>query len=313
MTAMIAVPQILDLVWSSIEREVDRQGKAASFARARAVARRLPMWARRHFPPFRPIHARFGGHLRLFVSAGAFLPPSVQQAWEDLGVVVMQGYGATETGSGAITTWRDHPAGTVGWPVPGVEMRIAEDGEVQFRGPSVTRGYWQDPEATAAAFTEDGFYRSGDLGHLDGKGRLVLHGRKKDMIVLPNGFNVFPEDIENALRVAGIRDSVVLETEPGRIEAIIVAPGETQRMPTGGAASRVTGAFGEGSDPARLRAEVDAAVKAANATLAAHARIAAWRFWPDADFPRTHTLKVKRNDVRAWASVAAPLPVTEAP
>ena len=70
--------------------------------------------------------------------------------------------------------------------------------------------------------------------------------------------------------------------------------------------------FGEGSDPDRLRAEVDSAVKAANATLAAHARIAAWRFWPDADFPRTHTLKVRRNDVRAWAAVAAPLPVTEA-
>jgi len=312
MTAMIVVPQVLDLIWSGLEREIDRQGKTASFNRGRAIARRLPMWARRQFPPFRPIHARFGGHVRLFVSAGAFLPPGVQQAWEDLGVVVMQGYGATETGSGAITTWRDHPLGTVGWPIPGVEMRIAEDGEVQFRGPSVTRGYWQDPVATAAAFTEDGFYRSGDLGHLDAKGRLVLHGRKKDMIVLPNGFNVFPEDIENALRVAGIRDSVVLETEPGRIEAIVLAPTETQLMPAGGAASRATGAFGEGTDPERVRGAVDAAVKAANATLAAYSRIAAWRFWPDADFPRTHTLKVKRNEIRAWATVAGPLPVTEA-
>jgi long-chain acyl-CoA synthetase len=311
MTAMIAVPQILDLVWGGIEREVARQGRAASFRRARGIARRLPMWARRLV--FRTsVHARFGGHLRLFVSAGAFLPPGLQQAWEDLGVVVMQGYGATEIGSGAATTWHDRPLGTVGWPMPGLEMRIAEDGEIQFRGPSVTRGYWQDPEATAAAFTADGFYRSGDLGHLDGKSRLVLHGRKKDMIVLANGFNVFPEDIENALRVAGIRDSVVLETEPGRIEAVILAPTETQQMPTGGAASRVSGAFGEDSDLDRLRAEVDVAVKAANATLAIHARISAWRFWPDADFPRTHTLKVKRNEVRAWATVAAPLPVTEA-
>jgi len=311
MTAMIVVPQILDLIWSSIEREVEKQGRTASFRRARTIARRLPMWARRLV--FRTsVHARFGGHLRLLVSAGAFLPPDVQQAWEDLGVVVMQGYGATETGSGAATTWHDHPLGTVGWPMPGVEMRIAEDGEVQFRGPSVTRGYWQDPEATAAAFTEDGFYRSGDLGHLDEKGRLILHGRKKDIIVLPNGFNVFPEDVENALRIAGIRDSVVLETEPGRIEAIVLAPSETPRLPAGGAASGVTGAFGEGSDVERVRREVDAAVKAANATLAANARIAAWRFWSDADFPRTHTMKVKRNEVRAWATVAAPLPVTEA-
>ncbi len=312
MTAMIVVPQLLDLVWSGIEREVEKQGKTASFRRARTIARRLPMWARR-LVFRRTIHARFGGALRLFVSAGAFLPPGVQQAWEDLGVVVMQAYGATETGSGAAETWKEHPLGTVGRPIPGIEMRIADDGEVQFRGPSVTRGYWQDPEATAAAFTEDGFYRSGDLGHLDEKGRLVLHGRKKDMIVLPNGFNVFPEDVENALRVAGIRDSVALETEPGRIEAVVLAPAAAQRVEEGGTATHPAGAFSEGSDLDRLRAEVDAAVKAANATLAAHARIAAWRFWPDADFPRTHTMKVKRNEVRAWAAVAAPLPVTEVP
>jgi long-chain acyl-CoA synthetase len=308
-TAMIVVPQVLDLFWSGLEREIEKQGKAASFARARAIARRLPMAARRRI--FRDsIHARIGGRLRLFVSAGAFLPPAVQQGWEDLGVVVLQGYGATETGSGACTTWHDHPLGTVGVPVPGVDMRIAEDGEVQFRGPTVTRGYWEDPAATAAAFTDDGFYRSGDLGHLDGRGRLVLHGRKRDMIVLPNGFNVFPEDIENALRVAGIRDSVALETEPGRIEAIVLAPATEARVQEGGTAPRTAGAFADGTDLARVRAELDAAVKAANATLAVHARIAAWRFWPDDDFPRTHTYKVKRDQVRAWATVAAPLPVT---
>ncbi len=310
MTGMIVVPQILDLMWSNVEREVERQGRTATFLRARAVARRLPMVARRRL--FRSsVHEQFGGHLRLFVSAGAFLPPAVQQAWEDIGVVVMQGYGATETGSGAATTWREHPLGTVGRPLPGVEMRIAEDGEVQFRGPTVTRGYWQDPDATAAAFTADGFYRSGDLGHLDASGRLVLHGRKKDMIVLPNGFNVFPEDIENALRVAGIRDSVVLETDPGRIEAIVLAPATSARVPAGGTPVAAAGAFAAGSDVDRIRADVDLAVKAANATLAVHSRVVAWRFWPDVDFPRTHTMKVRRNEVRAWAAVSAPLPVTE--
>lgn len=309
MTGMIVVPHVLDLFWTGLEREIEKRGQAARFARARRIARRLPYALRRRL--FRRIHEQIGGSLRLFVSAGAFLPPSVQQAWEDLGVVVMQGYGATETGSGACTTWQHHPTGTVGWPVPGVEMRIAEDGEVQFRGPTVTRGYWEDPEATAAAFTEDGWYRSGDLGSFDARGRLVLHGRKKDMIVLPSGLNVFPEDIENALRVAGIRDSVVLETEPGRIEAIILAPATLERVVSGGATNPVAGALAPGPDLDRARDEVRAAVKAANATLAVNARIAAWRFWPDVDFPRTHTLKVKRNDVRAWAAVAAPLPVTE--
>ncbi len=313
MSAMIVVPQFLDLVWSALEREIEKRRRARTFALVRSLARRLPIRFRRHLPVIRQIHGQFGGELRLFVSAGAFLPPLVQRGWEDLGVVVMQGYGATETGSGAVTTWRDHPLGCVGWPVPGVEMRIADDGEIQFRGPSVTRGYWEDPEATAAAFTEDGFYRSGDLGHLDPKGRLVLHGRKKDMIVLPNGLNVFPEDLENALRVAGIRESVVVETEPGRIEAIVLEPGAGSLVSVGGTEIPAEGGLTEGSDAGRVRAEVGAAVKAANATLAVHARIAAWRFWPDVDFPRTHTLKVKRNEVRAWAAHAAPLPVTEHP
>jgi long-chain acyl-CoA synthetase len=308
-TAMILVPQILEVFWSALLREVDRRGRTASFERSRRIARRLPMAARRLI--FRQIHRQLGGHLRLLVSAGAFLPPAVQQGWEDIGVVVMQGYGATETGSGACTTWRDHPLGTVGRPVPGMEIRIAEDGEVLFRGPSVSRGYWGDPAATTAVFTADGFYRSGDLGRLDSRGRLVLHGRKRDIIVLPNGLNVFPEDIENALRVAGIRDSIVLETEPGRIEAIILPPVAAQQVPDEGPGASPAGAFDEPDAIARVCADVDAAVKAANATLAVHARVTAWRFWPDTDFPRTLTLKVKRDQVRAWAAVSAPLPVTD--
>jgi long-chain acyl-CoA synthetase len=310
MSAMFVFPQVLDLFWTAATREVARRGKEQWFRRARTIARRLPMEGRRLV--FRStVHERLGGGLRLFVCAGAFLPPALQQAWEDLGVVVMQGYGATETGSGTCNSWHDHPLGTVGRVLPGVEMRIAEDGEVQFRGPTVTKGYWQDEQATAAAFTEDGFYRTGDLGQLDPKGRLVLHGRKRDMIVLPNSLNVFPEDVENALRIAGIRDSVVLETEPGRIEAIVLAPAAVERVASGGAVAPHAGAFSPGADPEHVRAEVDAAVKAANATLAVHARVAAWRFWPDDDFPRTHTLKVKRDQVRAWAAVAAPLPVRE--
>ena len=172
-------------------------------------------------------------------------------------------------------------------------MRLAPDGEIQFRGRTVFSGYWQHPEATAEAFTEDGWYRTGDIGHLDDGGRLILSGRTKDIIVLPNGFNVYPEDIENALRIAGVRDSVVVETLPGRIEAVVLAgPGEP--------------------DPADLRARIDAAVKAANGTLGPNQRIAGWRLWPEEDFPRTHTLKIKRGPVRAWVAADTPVPVGEA-
>jgi long-chain acyl-CoA synthetase len=303
-TTMLLVPQVLDLFWSAIEREVEKQGRTATFARLRTIARWLPYSARRLL--FRSVHAQLGGSLRLFATAGAFLPPALQQSWEDMGVIVLQGYGATETAAGSCTTMADHPLGCVGWPPKPVEMRIADDGEIQFRGPTLFKGYWNNPEATAAAFSADGWYRSGDLGQLDEKGRLHLHGRSKDIIVLPNGFNVYPEDIENALRVAGIRDSVAVETRPGRIEVVVIAP-RTHGSPGD---QRATPAI-EGAVPDDVHREIDAAIKAANAALGPNQRITGWRLWPEADFPRTHTFKVRRDRVRAWVAVDSPLPVRE--
>jgi long-chain acyl-CoA synthetase len=291
-TSMVLVPQVLELFWAAIEREVEKSGRTAAFSRLRGIARHLPYAARRVL--FRRVHAQLGGGLRIFVSSGAFLPPALQQAWEDLGVIVIQGYGSTETGFGTCTTREDHGLGTVGRPMPPVELRLADDGEIQFRGPTIFKGYWHDPEATAAAFTADGWYRTGDIGRLDDAGRLVLMGRTKDIIVLPNGLNVYPEDIENALRTAGLRDSVVVETKPGRIEAVVLPP-----------------AGRDGQSPEAIRSEIQAGVKAANATLAQHQRVAAFRIWPEDDLPRTHTLKIKRDVVRRWAAVDEPLPVRE--
>ncbi len=303
-TTMLLVPQVLDVFWSAIEREVEKQGKTAQFNRLRSIARHLPMPMRRLL--FRSVHAQLGGGLRLFATAGAFLPPALQQGWEDLGVIVLQGYGATETAAGSCTTMNDHPLGCVGWPPAPVEMRIAEDGEILFAGPSLFKGYWEDPATTAEAFTSDGWYRSGDLGALDERKRLHLHGRKKDIIVLPNGFNVFPEDIENALRVVGIRDSVAIETRPGRIEAVVLAPA-THGLPGDPGATPAI----NGHAPEEIRGAIDAAVRAANASLGPNQRIAGWRLWPDADFPRTHTFKVRRDRVRAWAAVSQDPPTTQ--
>jgi long-chain acyl-CoA synthetase len=278
---MIAVPQVLDLFWSAIEREADRSGRRATFDRLRRIARHLPYAARRIV--FRSVHRRLGGGLRLFVSSGAFLAPALQQAWEDLGVIVVQGYGSSENGFGTCTTPQDHGLGTVGRPMPPVELRIADDGEVLFRGPTLFKGYWRDAEATARAIDPDGWYHTGDIGRLDPDGRLILSGRTKDRIVLANGFKVYPEDLENALRVAGVRDAVALETAPGRIEAIVLLSGVGV------------------DDPVAAKPIVDAALKAANASLGPQQRIAGWRLWPEADFPRTHTLKIRRDPVRAWA------------
>ncbi|HET9346356.1 MAG TPA: AMP-binding protein [Candidatus Limnocylindrales bacterium] len=292
-TSMVLVPQILELFWAALEREVEKSGRKAAFDRLRRIARRLPYALRRAL--FRSLHRQLGGGLRILVSSGAFLPPALQQAWEDVGVIVIQGYGSTETGFGTCTTREDHGLGTVGRPMPPVELRLAADGEIQFRGPTIFKGYWHDPDATAAAFTEDGWYRTGDIGRLDAAGRLVLMGRTKDIIVLPNGLNVYPEDIENALRIAGLRDSVVIETRPGRIEAVVLPPAGSS----------------DGASPDAVRDAVQAGIKAANATLAQHQRVAGFRIWPDDDLPRTHTFKVKRDVVRRWAAVDEPVPLRE--
>ena len=306
-TTLVLVPQIIDLFWAAIEREVAARGQLTLFNHMRRVARRLPYAARRRI--FAQVHSQLGGSLNLIVSAAAFLPPSLQQAWEDLGVVVIQGYGATECGVASASHQGDHGLGTVGKTIPPVLVKLADDGEILVAGPTLFGGYWRDPATTTESFTADGWYRTGDIGRHDAGGHLILMGRKKDIIVLPNGLNVYPEDVENALRTAGLRDAVVVETRPGRIEAVVLAPGAPV-LPQPGEPADATRAP-ELGDPAVVRAEIEAAVKAANKTLAAHQRVVAWRLWPDADFPRTHTFKVQRDRVRMWAVVDVPLPVRE--
>jgi long-chain acyl-CoA synthetase len=298
-TTMVVVPQVLDLFWSALTREIEKRGQTKQFERARRIARRLPYRARRLI--FRRVHAQLGGQLRLFISAAAFLPPAVQRAWEDLGIIVMQGYGATECGFATATRINDHPTGVVGKPTAGTKVRLADDGEVLVGGAGVFEGYWREPEATAAALDTDGWYHTGDVARWNDDGHLVLSGRTKNMIVLPNGLKVYPEDIENALRVAGLRDTIVVETSPGRIEAIVLAPD----TPVGQPGTPLEPVARTAPESAALRARIDAAVKAANAALAIDQRIDAWRLWPYGDFPRTHTLKVKRDAVRAWLDADA--------
>jgi long-chain acyl-CoA synthetase len=306
-TTMVVTPQLLDIFWAGVMREVRRQGQEQVFARARRVAHRLPYRLRRLL--FRRVHASLGGRLGLFVVAGAYLPPETQTNWEDLGVIVLQGYGATECGPAAATSERDHPLATVGRTVPPVRLRLSEaDSEILIAGPTVMPGYWRDADATAAVIDADGWYHTGDIGRYDERGNLQLIGRTKNIIVLPSGLNVFPEDIENVLQDAGISQSVVLETAPGRIEAVVLPPGSLAVVSANTPVpERPTDADGE----ARLTAEIDGAVRAANRRLAAHSRIDAWRLWPEPDFPRTHTLKVRRDAVREWVDAEGPLPVRD--
>ena len=151
---------------------------------------------------FRPVHQAFGGKLRLAVSGGATFDEAVAKDFHRLGFTILQGYGLTETaGAVTVTRFEDNIIGSVGTPLNGVEVKIDEPneagiGEVLIRGPIVTAGYYRNPEADDEAFTPERWFRSGDLGHFDRRGHLYIVGRKKDVIILPSGKNVFPEDVE---------------------------------------------------------------------------------------------------------------------
>jgi long-chain acyl-CoA synthetase len=278
-TALVVVPQVLELLFSAIRREADKSGKGKTFRRALKIAPILPVSLRRRL--FKKVHAAMGGELRLVLCSAAHLSPTLQRNWEALGVMVVQGYGSTEAGLVATNFMDRAPVDRVGWALPPIELRVEPDGEVVVRGPSVFQGYWQDPESTAAAFTADGWYRTGDYGELDAAGALRLVGRTRSLIALPNGMNVHPEDVEAALVAEGIVEPCVYDAGNGRIAV----------------AYREGAAFGDTVDGEA--AAVVRAIKSANMRLAPHQRVVEHAPFPEPDFPRTHTRKVQRSVVAA--------------
>lgn len=272
-TVMILVPQALQLFMNGIERQVRLQNKEKQWKLLNRIAARLPFRMRPLL--FRPVHKSLGGHFRFFVSGGAYLSPKLAQRWENMGIRVLQGYGTTECSpvvSG--TTYQDRLLETVGKTLPGVEVRIAEDGEIVVRGSNVALGYWNNPEATAAAF-RDGWYYTGDLGYMDDKGNLYLKGRKNNLIVLANGLKVYPEDVENImLTIPSIKDAVVVGLKEGDVGPVVHCILLID-------------------DPDHART----AVQQTNRQLASYQQIRNYTIWPEEDFPRTHTLKVRRLEV----------------
>ena len=273
---LLLVPQGLQLLMNGIEREVQRQGKDAIWRKLHAIAPRLPMAARRRL--FATVHRRFGGGLRCVFSGGSFLDPVMARKWENLGIPIVEGYGATE--ASPVVTFNavsERVLGSVGQSLPGQRVRIAGDGEVLASGPNITPGYWKNQQATEDSFDGE-WYKTGDLGYLDEAGRLYLRGRKKDLIVLANGQNVFPEDIER-----------LLNANPAVSEGVVVGlPGESAGAETVHAILLLEEAQTKGSQGAR------AIIEDTNSKLADHQRITSHSVWPEEDFPRTHTLKVKK-------------------
>ena len=273
---LVSVPKILDVLADHVSRLYPEV--RTPLTEKESIAKR---WWR-----YRAVHRLFGLKFWSFVVGAAPLESSLESFWGRLGFLVVQGYGLTET---APIVSLNHPfftsKGSVGKPIAGVDIRIAPDGEILVRGENVTTGYYGAPEATRAAF-EDGWFHTGDIGELDKNGQLFIRGRKKEMIVTPEGLNVFPEDVERVVNaVPGVKDSAavgVTQNGEERVQvALIVEPG---------------------TNPADV-------VKAANAQLADHQRIRAAHVWPGPELPRTEgTKKLKRHDIRAWLQTGMPPP-----
>jgi len=265
-SVLVSVPKILDVLKEYLLAVVPDCGGPAP-----AGEKFWWRWWR-----YRRVHRLLGMKFWSFVVGGAALDPGLESFFGNLGWVVIQGYGLTEA---APIVTLNHPfharKGTVGKPIHGVEIRIAADGEVLVRGGNVTSGYFNNAEATGEAF-EDGWFHTGDIGELDGAGRLLIKGRKKEMIVLSDGRNVFPEDVERVINgLDGVKESAVvgMKSEAGElVHAALV-------LETGAGPETV--------------------VRAANTKLEEHQKIRGYTVWPDEELPRTEgTRKLKRGAIR---------------
>jgi long-chain acyl-CoA synthetase len=284
-SVLVSVPRVLQSLKQKIEHDLQDRGEADAFHR-RFQSSEKEHFLRRWWT-FRAIRRQFGWKFLAFISGGAALDSESEEFWGRLGYAVIQGYGLTETTS-LISV--NHPfrlgKGSIGKVLPGREVKLADDGEILVRGGGVASGYWDGRHAQSVSDEhiqdEQGWYRTGDIGALDEAGNLYFKGRKKEVIVTPGGTNVYPEDLEAALRgQPEVQDCVVVGMERGGNAepcAVVILRG------------------GEGR-----KVSLEDVVQRANESLAEYQRMRMWVEWPEQDFPRTNTQKPRRNVIRKAA------------
>jgi long-chain acyl-CoA synthetase len=268
-SVLVAVPRMLQSLKEKIERVLEDEGHLEDFLR------RFQSSEGKHFLwrwwIFRRVHRRFGWKFWAFISGGASLDGVTEEFWGRLGYAAIQGYGLTETTSIVSV---NHPfrlgKGSIGKVLAGREVKLADDGEILVRGGGVASGYWNQPGSVSG---DQGWYRTGDIGELDATGNLYFKGRKKDVIVTAAGMNIYPEDLEVALR----RDPVVKDC------VVIALPRGGNAEPCAVLLLRDGNSGGE---------EV---IQRANESLAEFQRMHRWVVWPEGDIPRTSTQKPRTS------------------
>jgi len=276
-SVLVSVPRVLQSLKQKVERNLENQDRTDAFRRRFAYAKEKHFL--RRWWIFRAIRRQFGWKFWAFICGGAALDADTEEFWGRLGYAVIQGYGLTETTS-LISV--NHPfrlgKGSIGKILPGREVKLAEDGEILVRGGGVASGFWGD-QGSQQVSDEQGWDRTGDVGALDAAGNLYFKGRKKDVIVTPGGMNIYPEDLEAALRQQPeVKDCVVIGLErDGNAEpcAVMIL---------------------------RDKGDLESIVRRANHHLAEYQRMTMWFEWPQEDFPRTNTQKPRRNVIAATVS-----------
>lgn len=233
---LIAVPRVYEKLYVQVQQNAKILPKQAVFRWALGVGRShlaqvlagqtptSPTWALANKLVYSKVRERLGGRVQFFVSGGAPLGTELAQWYAMIGIRIHEGYGLTETSPViALNSPCSHRLGTVGRPLPNVEVRIAADSEILVRGPSVFRGYWNKPEETADAFI-DGWFKTGDIGHLDQDGFLVVTDRKKDLLKTSGGKFVAPQPIENSLKLNALVGEALVLGDRRRYPAVIISP-----------------------------------------------------------------------------------------
>jgi long-chain acyl-CoA synthetase len=314
-TFLLAVPRVFEKVYNSAEQKAEAGGKGKIFRAAAAAAiehsrlieegKKIPFGLRLKFALFdklvySKLRAAMGGNVVYAVSGSAPLGARLGHFFHSLGIVILEGYGLTETTAPATVNLADKSKiGTVGPALPGVGVRLAEDGEIEVRGINVFKEYWNNPAATAEAF-DDGWFRTGDIGSFDSEGFLTVTGRKKEIIVTAGGKNVAPAALEDPIRSNPIIGQVVAVGDQRPFISALVTL-DPEMLPTWLANNSLDAkmSLAEAAKHPAVRAEVQRAVDAANAMVSRAESIRKFTIldseWTEASGHLTPKMSIKRN------------------